>query len=110
MPRGRPLEVARELLEAFVRNGRATEYLVNVLPSSIWRTPPPNGRGRTIAGIVAHHRGQITTLVRDFGHVLGLCDGSRRWFSAAAPRTFVKNHGRTVVRNRRLEPSARTFV
>jgi uncharacterized damage-inducible protein DinB len=50
----RPLEIERELLEEFVRNGLITEYLVGALPDAIWREPPPGGRGRTIAAIVAH--------------------------------------------------------
>src|SRR5262252_4855138 len=54
MARGRPLEVERELLEAFTRSGRVSEYLVSVLPATLWRTPPPSGRGRSIAAIVAH--------------------------------------------------------
>ena len=64
MPRGRPLEVEQELLEAFVRNGRATEYLVGVLPISIWRAAPPSDRGRTIAGIVAHIQSVRRTFAR----------------------------------------------
>ena len=34
MTRGRPLDVEQELLEEFERNGRVTEYLVNVLPDA----------------------------------------------------------------------------
>jgi uncharacterized damage-inducible protein DinB len=54
MPRGRPLELDGELLEAFRQNGLVTEYLVDLLPSSLWRADPPGGRGRSIAAIVAH--------------------------------------------------------
>ena len=54
MARGRPLDVVQELLEAFKHSGRVTEYLVRVLPAGIWRTAPRNGRGRSIAAIVAH--------------------------------------------------------
>ena len=54
MPRGSPLDVERELVDAFRQNGRVTEYLVGVLPASLWREAPPAGRGRTIAAIVAH--------------------------------------------------------
>jgi hypothetical protein len=54
MARGRPLEVEQELLEAFRRSGRVSEYLVRVLPARIWRAAPPAGRGRSIAAIVAH--------------------------------------------------------
>src|SRR5262245_57045337 len=54
MPRGQPLDVERELVEAFRRNGAINEYLVGVLPDALWRTPPPGGRGRSLAAIVAH--------------------------------------------------------
>lgn len=64
MSRGRPLELERELLEEFERNGRVNEYLVSVLPGRIWRRPPPGGRGRTIAAIVAHMQSVRRTFAR----------------------------------------------
>jgi uncharacterized damage-inducible protein DinB len=54
MAKGRPLEVERELLEAFRQSGLVNEYLVSVLPSALWRAAPPAGRGRSIAAIIAH--------------------------------------------------------
>jgi uncharacterized damage-inducible protein DinB len=54
MARGRPLDVEHELLEAFKQNGLVSEYLVSVLPAALWRMPPPNGRGRSLAAIIAH--------------------------------------------------------
>src|SRR6185436_12675919 len=64
MARGRPLEVERELLEEFERNGLVNAYLVSVLPDALWRTPPPGGRGRTIAAIVAHMQSVRRTFAR----------------------------------------------
>jgi uncharacterized damage-inducible protein DinB len=64
MARGRPLEVERELLEAFRHCGQVSEYLVRVLPAGIWRAPPPGGRGRTIAAIVAHMQSVRRTFAR----------------------------------------------
>jgi uncharacterized damage-inducible protein DinB len=64
MARGRPLEVDRELLEAFEQSGLVTDYLVGVLPDRIWRLPPASGRGRTIAAIVAHIQGVRRTFAR----------------------------------------------
>jgi hypothetical protein len=61
---GRPLDVASELLEAFVHSGRVTEYLVSVLPDKIWRADPPSGRGRSIAAIVAHMQSVRRTFAR----------------------------------------------
>lgn len=64
MPRGRPLEVEQELIESFRHCCLVTEYLVSRLPSRIWRTPPPGGRGRSIAAIVAHMQGLRRTFAR----------------------------------------------
>ena len=64
MPRGRPLEIERELIEAFTLSGRVTEYLVHVLPDQLWREPPASGRGRSIAGIVAHIQSVRRTFAR----------------------------------------------
>ena len=64
MARGRPLEVERELLEAFRQNGLVNEYLVGVLPDAIWRAAPPNGRGRSISAIVAHMQSVRRTFAR----------------------------------------------
>jgi hypothetical protein len=44
-----PLDVQRELLEAFDSSGRVSEYLVNVLPPRLWQAEPPAGHGRSIA-------------------------------------------------------------
>jgi uncharacterized damage-inducible protein DinB len=54
MARGKPLEVERELLEAFRRNGLVNEYLLEILPAILWQAVPPSGRGRTISAMVAH--------------------------------------------------------
>src|SRR5262245_26676114 len=64
MAKGRPLDVGQELIEAFRHNGLVNEYLVSVLPDAIWREPPPGGRGRTVAAIVAHIQGVRRTFVR----------------------------------------------
>jgi uncharacterized damage-inducible protein DinB len=64
MAKGRPLEVERELLEAFRQSGLANEYLVKVLPLALWRLTPPGGRGRTIAAIVAHMQSVRRMLAR----------------------------------------------
>ena len=64
MPRGRPLEVDHELIEAFRRSGMASAYLARVLPAAIWRSTPPGGRGRSIAAIIAHMQGVRRTFAR----------------------------------------------
>jgi uncharacterized damage-inducible protein DinB len=64
MGKGRPLEVERELLEAFRQSGLVNEFLVKALPPALWRSNPPNGRGRSIAAIVAHMQGVRRTFAR----------------------------------------------
>src|SRR5438093_5767356 len=64
MAKGRPLDVERELLEAFRHSGLVNEYLVKVVPAAIWRAAPPAGRGRSIAAIVAHMQGVRRTFAR----------------------------------------------
>jgi uncharacterized damage-inducible protein DinB len=64
MARGRALDVEQELLEAFRQSGRVSEYLVEVLPASLWRTAPPGGRGRSLAAIVAHMQSVRRTFAR----------------------------------------------
>jgi uncharacterized damage-inducible protein DinB len=64
MPRGRPLDVDGELLQAFRRSGLVNEYLVSVLSPDVWQAQPPGGRGRSIAAIVAHMQGVRRTFAR----------------------------------------------
>jgi uncharacterized damage-inducible protein DinB len=73
MPKGRPLEIESELLEAFRRNGLVSEYLVGAVPSAIWRAAPPSGRGRSIAAIVAH----MQSVRRMFARMGGARPGPR---------------------------------
>ena len=54
MPVAQPLDPRRELLEAFEQCCRVSEYVVDVLPSRLWRSEPPDSKGRSIAAIVAH--------------------------------------------------------
>lgn len=42
------------LLDAFDTNNRINRYLIENLPAEAWRAKPPDGKGRTIAAIVAH--------------------------------------------------------
>ena len=41
-------------LNAFNTNNRIHQYLIDNLPPAAWRAKPPDGKGRTIAAIVAH--------------------------------------------------------
>ena len=42
------------LLTAFRTNDRINRYLIDNLPQEAWKEKPPDGKGRTIASIVAH--------------------------------------------------------
>ena len=42
------------LLNAFNTNNRINHYLIDNLPPAAWKEKPPDGKGRTIAAIVAH--------------------------------------------------------
>jgi uncharacterized damage-inducible protein DinB len=42
------------LLNAFNTNNRINQYLIENLPPDAWQAKPPEGKGRTIAAIVAH--------------------------------------------------------
>src|SRR5262249_20922163 len=64
MAKGRTLDVEHELLEVFKQNGLVNEYLGKVLPTGLWRMNPPNGRGRSIAAIVAHMQSVRRTFAR----------------------------------------------
>jgi uncharacterized damage-inducible protein DinB len=47
-------QVALSLLNAFDTNDRINHYLIDNLPDAAWRAKPLDGKGRTIAAIVAH--------------------------------------------------------
>ena len=42
------------LLNAFNTNNRINQYLIDNLPPAAWKAKPPDGKGRTIAAMVAH--------------------------------------------------------
>lgn len=42
------------LLNAFNTNNRINLYLIDNLPPAAWKAKPPQGKGRTVAAIVAH--------------------------------------------------------
>jgi len=49
-----PFILSEALLSAFDINDRINLYLIENLPEAAWRAEPPNGKGRTVAAIVAH--------------------------------------------------------
>jgi uncharacterized damage-inducible protein DinB len=65
------LEVEHELIEAFRRSGEVSVYLAGVLPAALWHATPPGGRGRSIAGIIAH----MQSVRRAFARMAGVKPG-----------------------------------
>jgi uncharacterized damage-inducible protein DinB len=51
---GAAYSLSDSLLSAFDTNDRINQYLLENLPAEAWRAKPPEGKGRTIAAIVAH--------------------------------------------------------
>lgn len=49
-----PFILSEALLNAFAINDRINQYLIDHLPQDAWRAEPPEGKGRTVAAIVAH--------------------------------------------------------
>lgn len=47
-------DIAGRLLAAFETNNRINEYMIRNVPAEAWDAKPPGGKGRSIAGIVAH--------------------------------------------------------
>jgi uncharacterized damage-inducible protein DinB len=63
MAQRNPLDLEREVLEAFEHALRVTELVVAAVPDEYWHAPPPQ-KGRTIAAIVAHIYGLRRTFTK----------------------------------------------
>ncbi len=63
MAQRNPLDLEREVLEAFEHALRVTEVVVGAVPDEYWHAPPPQ-KGRTIAAIVAHVYGLRRTFTK----------------------------------------------
>jgi uncharacterized damage-inducible protein DinB len=53
-PTTAPVSLPQALLNAFAINDRISRYLIDNLPAEAWRAPPPGGKGRNVAAMVAH--------------------------------------------------------
>jgi len=49
-----PFLLPAALLDAFKTNDLTNQYLLENLPEAAWGAEPPDGKGRTVAAIVAH--------------------------------------------------------
>jgi len=47
-------DIPTALLNAFNTNNRINQYLIDNLPQAAWNAKPTDGKGRTVAAIVAH--------------------------------------------------------
>ena len=56
MAKAAPAEFSlpHSILNAFDTNDRINQYMIENLPAAAWRADPPDGKGRTIAAMVAH--------------------------------------------------------
>jgi uncharacterized damage-inducible protein DinB len=55
MPKAAPAFSLNEaLLNAYETNDRINQYMIENLPAEAWRAETPDGKGRTIAALVAH--------------------------------------------------------
>lgn len=51
---GEPFFLPKALLLAYEVNDRINQFLIDNLPQEAWRGKPPDGKGRSIAAIIAH--------------------------------------------------------
>ncbi|HLV11729.1 MAG TPA: DinB family protein [Trueperaceae bacterium] len=63
MAKRNPLDLEKEVVEAFEHALRVTELVVREVPDEFWHAPPPQ-KGRTIAAIVAHVYGLRRTFAK----------------------------------------------
>jgi uncharacterized damage-inducible protein DinB len=89
----KPLNLQDELLEAFDHCGSVTEHLVGTLSQDVWQQPPPSGRGRTIAAVVAHLHGVRKTFAKMGGAAVGPSLDRRRVTPAEARRALHQING-----------------
>lgn len=85
----RVLDLEAEIVEAFERCGRVTEYLVDVLPKPLWQQEPPSGHGRTIAAIVSHIHGVRKTFAK-MGGAPAVAALDRKTVTPAAARKALR--------------------
>lgn len=50
----KPFSLPDALLQAYEINDRINLFLIDNLSAESWRAEPPNGKGRTVAAIIAH--------------------------------------------------------
>jgi uncharacterized damage-inducible protein DinB len=97
--KGRPLDVAQELLEAFRRSGVVNGYLFGAIPANLWTAPPPGRpKGRTIAAIAAHIEGVRRTFARMGGDRPGPPSLDRRVVTAAEAQRAMAHSTESLVR------------
>ena len=49
-----PFDLTTALLHAFDTNEKVNQFMLDNMPAAAWRAEPPNGKGRTVAAIMAH--------------------------------------------------------
>jgi uncharacterized damage-inducible protein DinB len=97
------------LLNAFDTNNRINQYLIDNLPADAGKAKPPDGKGRTIAAIVAHmHNVRVMWLkaakAEDIPAQLDRATGTP---SQAVRALEASNQALSVVMKRALESNGR---
>ncbi len=82
------LDTKQELLQTFEYSFRVSEYLVGTLPKRLWRADPPDGKGRSIAAIVAHMHSVRRTFAKMGGAPVALALDRNRSTAAEARRAL----------------------
>jgi uncharacterized damage-inducible protein DinB len=102
----RSMDLDGEVLEAFERCARVTEYLVTRLPRPLWQRESPTGHGRTIAAMVGHVHGVRKTFAKmGGGPAFPALD--RNTVTPAAARKALREVNDVLVRQFREAVAAR---
>jgi uncharacterized damage-inducible protein DinB len=104
-----PSRLPAALLDAFATNDRINRYLIENLPPEAWIAKPPNGKGRTIAAIVAHmHNVRVMWLkATKADEIPEQLDRATVTPALAANALEASRHGLGVVISRALETDGR---
>jgi uncharacterized damage-inducible protein DinB len=102
-------QVPQALLNAFDTNNRINQYLIENLPPEAWTSKPPDGKGRTIAAIVAHmHNVRVMWLkAAKAEHIPAQIDRATVTPSQALRALESSTNALSVVMSRALETNGR---
>jgi uncharacterized damage-inducible protein DinB len=102
-------QLPEALVNAFNTNNRINQYLIDSLPPEAWTAKPPDGKGRTIAAIVAHmHNVRVMWLkAAKAEDIPAQLDRSAVTPAQAVRALETSRHALSVVLSRALESDGR---